>query len=291
MIKFVNAKLNLGLDIVRKREDGYHDLETIFYPLGIHNGTPENPEPFCDILEITPASETEFIFKGRKVDCPLEKNLVYKAWKIFNYEFEAKSGTSLPAFRIRLEKNLPDGAGLGGGSADASFTLTMLNDLTGTLFSDCDIEAMALKLGADCPFFIKNRPCFAQGVGERLTPVDIDLSGWWCVLVKPDISISTKEAFTGVVPAKPVESLTKIIELPVSEWQGRMKNDFESSLFPAHQELADLKMRMIGAGAEYAAMSGSGSTIFGLFTSEMRANEAIIQFNKDAGVNTYLCML
>lgn len=262
MIKFVNAKLNLGLNIVRKREDGYHDLETIFYPVGLHNGTPENPEPFCDILEITPAEKTEFIFTGRKVDCPLEKNLVYKAWKIFHEEYP-----DLGEYLIALEKHLPDGAGLGGGSADAAFVLRMLNELEGNPFDCKKLSDMALRLGADCPFFLYNKPCFAEGVGERLQPVDLDLSGKWCLLVKPDLSISTKEAFAGVTPASPEQRLTKIASLPLEEWQGIMKNDFESSLFPNHIELSRIHDFLLSSGALFVAMSGSGSTVFGLYDS------------------------
>ncbi|MDE6637020.1 MAG: 4-(cytidine 5'-diphospho)-2-C-methyl-D-erythritol kinase, partial [Muribaculaceae bacterium] len=173
MVKFINAKLNLGLNIVRKREDGYHDLETVFYPIGVHNGTPENPEPFCDILEIIPSEKTEFVFTGREVDCPLEKNLVYKAWKIFKDNYP-----ELKDYKIHLEKHLPDGAGLGGGSADASGVLLMLNELSGNPFKNEELLEMALCLGADCPFFILNRPCYAEGVGEILEPIDLDLSGW-----------------------------------------------------------------------------------------------------------------
>lgn len=260
MIKFINAKLNLGLNIVRKRPDGYHDLETVFYPVGKYNGTPENPEPFCDILEITPSEKTEFCFTGREVDCPLEKNLVYKAWKLFKDEFR-----ELDDYVITLEKHLPDGAGLGGGSADASAVLTMLNELSGFPFSMEKLAEMALRLGADCPFFIYDRPCYAEGVGEKLEPIDLDLSGWWCVLVKPEISISTKEAFAGVTPGCPEIPLTEIIKLEVEEWQGKMVNDFESSLFPNHLDLAIIKDSLIAMGATYAAMSGSGSTVFGLF--------------------------
>lgn len=266
MIKFVNAKLNLGLNIVRKREDGYHDLETVFYPVGKYNGTPENPEPFCDILEITPANKTEFRFTGRKVDCPLEKNLVYKAWKLFKEMFP-----ELGEYLIILEKHLPDGAGLGGGSADASAVLCMLNELSGNPFNKEELAAMALKLGADCPFFIYNTPCYAEGVGERLTPIDLDLSGWWCLLVKPDISISTKEAFAGVKPEKLSTSLKYIVELNVEEWQGKMVNDFEASLFPNHIDLPVIHDILIVHGAEYVAMSGSGSTVFGLFRTKEEA--------------------
>lgn len=269
MIKFVNAKLNLGLNIVRKRPDGYHELETLFYPVGKHNGTPVNPEPFCDILEITPAEKTEFLFSGRKVDCALEKNLVYKAWKAFKENYP-----ELPEYRIQLEKHLPDGAGLGGGSADASAVLCMLNELCGYPFDDGQLAEMALKLGADCPFFIYNRPCYAEGVGERLELSDVDLSGWWCLLVKPEVSISTKEAFAGVIPGKPEHSLRETMKLPVEEWQGRMVNDFEGSLFPHHKVLSYIKDKLYGMGASYAAMSGSGSTVFGLFRRKEEAEEA-----------------
>lgn len=273
MIKFVNAKLNLGLNIVNRRTDGYHDLETVFYPIGLFNGTPQNPESFCDILEITPADATEFIFSGRQVDCPLEKNLVYRAWKLFKDNF-----VELPEYSIRLEKHLPDGAGLGGGSADATFTLRMLNELSDSPFSDELLEAMALKLGADCPVFVRNRPCYAEGVGEKMQPIGLDLSGWWCALIKPDLSISTKEAFAGVTPRHPDLNLKDIVRLPVEEWNGLMKNDFEESLFPNHPLLAEIKGKMLAMGASYAAMSGSGSTIFGLFPSHEAARNALSHF-------------
>lgn len=269
MIRFVNAKLNLGLNIVRKRADGYHELETLFYPVGRYNGTPENPEPFCDILEITPAEKTEFVFSGRVVDCPLEKNLVYKAWRIFKENYP-----ELPEYCIHLEKHLPDGAGLGGGSADASAVLCMLNELCGSPYNDGQLAEMALKLGADCPFFIYNKPCYAEGVGERLEPADVDLSGWWCLLVKPEVSISTKEAFAGVTPGAPEFSLQETMQSPPEEWQGKMINDFEGSLFPNHTVLSDIKEALLDLGAVYASMSGSGSTVFGLFRSKDEADDA-----------------
>ena len=273
MIKFVNAKLNLGLNIVRRRPDGYHDLETVFYPVGLYNGTPDNPEPFCDILEITPAESTEFVFMGRTVDCPLEKNLVYKAWKTFREEYP-----SLAEYRICLEKHLPDGAGLGGGSADAGFVLRILNELSGFPFSDSRLAEMALRLGADCPFFVYNRPLFAKGVGEIMSPVGLDLSGWWCALVKPELSVSTREAFAGVSPAEPSHSLRDIVELKVEEWNGIMVNDFEASLFPNHPVLSDIKNSLLARGASYASMSGSGSTVFGLFHVREAALDAIKGF-------------
>lgn len=275
MIKFISAKLNLGLNIVRKRPDGYHDLQTIFYPVGKYNGTPVNPEPFCDILEITPAESTEFIFTGREVDCPMEKNLVYRAWRIFKDNYP-----DLPNCSIHLEKHLPDGAGLGGGSADASAVLCALNEMSGFPFTDAQLMEMALKLGADCPFFICNRPCYAEGVGELLETVDLDLSGWWCLLVKPAISISTKEAFAGVTPGQPEFSLKETIKLLPEDWQGRMINDFEGSVFPNHTVLREIKESLLGKGAVYASMSGSGSTIFGLFRSKEEAEEARKSFGK-----------
>lgn len=283
MIKFVNAKLNLGLNIVGRRADGYHDLETLFYPVGIYNGTPQNPEPFCDILEITSSVSTEFIFTGRQVDCLLEKNLVYKAWHLFKENYP-----DLKEYAIRLDKHLPDGAGLGGGSADATFTLRMLNELSGNPFSDTKLAEMALRLGADCPFFVYNSPCFAQGVGDRLTPARLNLSGWWALLVKPDISVSTKEAFTGVVPARPAHPVTEIAELPVEEWNGLMVNDFEASIFPNHIILSIIKENLLAHGAVYASMSGSGSTVFGLF----KCREAALKVKGEfSGHYTALCLL
>lgn len=283
MIRFVNAKLNLGLNIVRKREDGYHDLATVFYPVGKYNGTPENPDAFCDIIEITPAETTEFIFTGRDVNCPLEKNLVFKAWKIFKENYPA-----LREYTIRLEKHLPDGAGLGGGSADATFVLAMLNEMNGNPFSEKQLAEMALKLGADCPFFVYNRPCYAEGVGDRLEPIGLDLSGWWCALVKPDLSISTREAFAGVKPVQPEMSPVEIVKAPVEEWNGLLKNDFEDSLFPNHPVLREIKKELLDSGAAYAAMSGSGSTIFGLFADRSAASEVLKRF---PGHFTTLCML
>lgn len=283
MIQFINAKLNLGLNIVSRRPDGYHDLETVFYPVGVHNGTPRNPEPFCDILEISPSASTDFIFTGRTVDCPLEKNLVFKAWRLFKDCFR-----DLPHFSVRLEKHLPDGAGLGGGSADASFVLKSLNQLSGYPFSDFQLADMALRLGADCPFFIYNAPCFATGVGEVLTPCRLDLSGWWALLVKPEVSVSTKEAFAGVVPRRPARSLVDIVRLPVEEWNGLMVNDFEASIFPNHPILSSIKGALLEEGAAFASMSGSGSTVFGLFRDREAAAVAMNQFDD---CFTALCLL
>lgn len=281
MIKFVNAKLNLGLNILRKREDGYHELETFFYPVGIYNGTPCNPEPFCDILEINinNGEKDEYNFSGNHIDCALDKNLVYKAVKLFREAEEThKSNKSLlrdKSVSLWLDKNIPDGAGLGGGSADASFTLQILNQLAGSPFSATDLVRIALKLGADCPFFIENKPVIATGIGEIMRPVNLNLDGWWAVIIKPDIYISTKDAFSGIKPQTPATKIEEIIRYPVDEWEARgLKNDFESNIFEIHPELREIKFRLKTNGAIYASMSGSGSSIFGLFKSKNSAAAA-----------------
>lgn len=271
MIRFVGAKINLGLDIIRKRDDGYHDLQTVFYPIGRSNGTPENPAPFCDILEIHLRENSrgdEFSFSGREIDCPLEKNLVYRAVEAFrkNGGIEGKS------VELCLDKHIPDGAGLGGGSADASATLLMLNELDGTPFGKEQLISMARELGADCPFFIENRPVYAEGIGEKMTPVALDLGGKWLVAVKPDVYVSTREAFAGIRPHEPEKSILDIIATPIEDWENNgLKNDFEPHIFALHPELAEIKASLKEAGALYAAMSGSGSSIFGIFPGHHEA--------------------
>ncbi|MDE5773420.1 MAG: 4-(cytidine 5'-diphospho)-2-C-methyl-D-erythritol kinase [Muribaculaceae bacterium] len=285
MIQFVNAKLNLGLNIVRKREDGYHLLETIFYPVGLYNGTPENPDPFCDILEVIPAGdnvgENRYFWSGRKIDCPLEKNLVYRAAELITEE----TGRY---FDLYLEKYLPDGAGLGGGSADASFTLKALNEISGRTIPDARLKEMALSLGADCPFFIDNIPAYGEGIGEILTPVEQRLKGMWCVIVKPDVYVSTREAFAGITPHPSATSLRDVYSRPVSVWREFMHNDFEESIFPQHPELAVIKQQLYGHGAIYAQMSGSGSSIFGLFDDVRMAKKCREAF---VDLPTYLSLL
>lgn len=288
MIKFVNAKINLGLNIVGKREDGYHNLETVFFPVGIESGMPQQPEAFDDILDIrivkSQNSGCRFQLMGRKIDCAPEKNLVVKATTLFLRSYFDRFGgmEDMGMVELMLDKHLPDGAGLGGGSADASFCLVTLNELTGDRFSKKELAGMALRLGADCPFFIYNTPCFGEGIGEELTPVDIDLKGNWLLLVKPDVYISTKEAFAGIEPRKPKFDLRFLPDLPLSRWRGLVENDFEASVFPAHPELGEVKEMMYSGGAAYASMSGSGSSIYGIFTEK----EAAMKM-RDAFMSTY----
>lgn len=285
MIKFVNAKINLGLNIVRKREDGYHDLETVFFPVGIESGMPQQPDPFDDVLEVnldkSKPTGCRFQIMGRRIDCAPEKNLVVKATTLFVRSYFEKEGIDdgLGLFNITLDKHLPDGAGLGGGSADAAFTLTSLNEILGEPFSQNELLALAARLGADCPFFILNTPAFAEGIGEILNPVDIDLKGKWLLIVKPPVYVSTKEAFAGITPRRPAFDLRFLQYLPLEEWKGKVVNDFEESIFPTNPILRQVKEGMYDRGAVYASMSGSGSSIYGIFSDEDCARTAHERFD------------
>ncbi len=275
MIEFVNAKINIGLQIVGKREDGYHNLQTVFYPIGKYSGLSSNPTEFCDVIEATCGNgkDMRFVFTGRRVDCPDENNLVCKAAKLYREYNGFGDGIT-----ICLDKHLPDGAGLGGGSADAAFTLKVLAQLqsneTGSAPLEEDLARMALKLGADCPFFIFNRPMLGEGIGERLTDIAIDLRGFWLVVIKPDIFISTKEAFAGIKPKRGTFDLRELPTLPIEKWQGVIKNDFENSLFPSYPILREIKDKLLAAGASYASMSGSGSSIYGIFRDREQGESA-----------------
>lgn len=284
MIAFVNAKINIGLDITARRSDGYHDLSTVFYPVGVHSGEPDNPDSFADALEIVERApemsegaaygSDSFLMLGRKVDCPLEKNLVVKAANLFHRCIRARGLEPLPPLLVTLQKHLPDGAGLGGGSADASFTLRMLNDMAGNPFSRGELVDMAAGLGADCPFFIYNECCYASGIGERLEPLPLDLRGKWLAVVKPPLYVSTAEAFAGVTPKASDFDLRQLPGLPIREWRGVVRNDFETSLFPRYPELPRIKSALYEAGALFALMSGSGSSVYGIFDNKADAEAA-----------------
>lgn len=292
MIQFINAKINLGLYITSRRTDGYHNLQTVFYPIGLHNGTDKNPQPFCDILEITPIQRSgkegyfDFLFTGNKIDCPLQKNLVVKAAMKF---LDARSGKLNSAYKIHLEKHIPDGAGLGGGSADCAFTLRILNTLEREPFSKSELQSMAAELGADCPFFIINKPCYAEGIGEQLQDIDLSLKEKWCVIVKPDVYVSTREAFGGITPRQPDTKLVDAIRMPMAEWKNYIHNQFEDTIFKIHPELRHIKDSLYAHRAEYAAMSGSGSSLFGIFDDKESAQNAAETFSKTC--YTTICML
>ena len=250
MICFPNAKINLGLQVVSQKPDGYHNIETIFYPI-----------PFCDALEIvlSESNETTFIQTGILVDGNTNDNLVMKAFRLLEKDFD------LPKIAIYLRKQIPFGAGLGGGSADAAFMLKLLNDFAGLGLSVEELEKYAGQLGADCPFFIRNSPVFAEGIGNIFTPVDISLRDYYLVLINPDIHISTKEAYSGINPKQPTSRLTEIIRLPVGEWKNYMVNDFEEGTFASYPIIGEIKQSLYDLGAIYSSMSGSGSSIFGIF--------------------------
>ncbi|WP_462248113.1 4-(cytidine 5'-diphospho)-2-C-methyl-D-erythritol kinase [Ekhidna sp.] len=248
MISFPNAKINLGLSIISKREDGYHNIESCFYPI-----------PWHDSLEVIEAAS--FAFKSYGLDIPGDSasNLCVKAYEIL------KANHSIPPVEIHLLKNIPMGAGLGGGSADGAFTLKMLNELFKLSLSAEQLEAYALELGSDCPFFIKNQPVIASSRGENLQTIDINLSNYYLAIHNPGIHVSTKEAYSGVTPQNPSTSISELVQKPISTWKDHLVNDFEASIFPNHPSIAKLKQDMYDAGAVYASMTGSGSTVFGLF--------------------------
>ena len=252
MITFPNAKINLGLNIVSKRPDGYHDIETVFYPVGIK-----------DALEMvkTAADDTTLVVSGMTVTADAEKNLVMKACRRMQQRY------GLPPVSIFLHKAIPFGAGLGGGSSDAAHMLLMLRDYFQLPLSDDELAAEAAALGADCPFFIYNKPLMAKGIGNEFSPVSLSLKGYYLVLVKPEVVVSTADAYAQVVPELPEIPISELIARPVEEWRGTLVNDFEKSVFPAYPQIAMIKQLLYDNGAVYASMSGSGASVFGLFTS------------------------
>lgn len=254
MITFPNCKINLGLRILRKRNDGYHDLETIFYPL-----------PFYDIVELIPSAEAglAFTISGNIPDGLPADNLCVKAWELLKKKFPSITGGQL-----HLHKSIPSGAGLGGGSADAAFTLQLINKQFRLGLSAQELIHLALQLGSDAPFFIVNQPCYATSRGEELTPVQVDLSGYQLILVNPGIHVATGKAFTGITPAVPTTSVQTIIEQPLSTWKNELINDFEAIVFKQYPAIQFIKEELYKQGAIYASMSGSGSTVYGLFDTD-----------------------
>ncbi len=256
MLAFPNAKINLGLHITRKRPDGFHDLETIFYPVS----------QVRDVLEMVPAKSAEegkgnFFQSGLPVGGEESHNLVRRALDLMNDRFPGK----VPVLDIYLHKAIPMGAGLGGGSADAAFALKMINDYCSLGLEEEDLEPLALQLGSDCPFFIRNTPQFATGRGEKMEPITIDLSEYRIEIVYPDVHVSTRAAFSRIIPKTPVFDLRCLPDVPVEEWRKVLRNDFEESVFVQFPEIAAAKEKMYADGAIYTSMSGSGSAVFGVF--------------------------
>jgi 4-diphosphocytidyl-2-C-methyl-D-erythritol kinase len=254
MIRFPNCKINLGLRILERLPDGYHRLETIFYPLGL-----------SDILEINPSNSaiTHLTITGIEVQGQPTDNLCYQAWEMLNKEY------GIPAVEMHLHKIIPTGAGLGGGSSDAAFTLAMLNDLFEIGITNEKMYSLALRLGMDCPYFLLNTPALGTSKGEILTPASIDLKGIHIVVVKPEIHISTAEAYSGVIPRLRNKSLSVLMQQPVGNWKHSLVNDFEESVFRKYPEIARIKDKLYENGALYASMSGSGSAVYGLFSEKV----------------------
>ena len=277
---FPNCKINIGLRVVRKREDGYHDLETIFYPVyGLH-----------DELEVEIADEFAFVQEGLTVDCSPTDNLIYKTYARMRDHYP-----QIENVKITFKKNIPFGAGLGGGSSDAAHTAIALNEIFSLGLTKEQLAAEVRPLGADCPFFIYNTPCYAEGIGDALSPISLDLSGLRLVMIKPNCGVSTKEAYAGIVRHPEVEGQIKqaLVEgKALTDMCPLLINDFEQTVFPIHPEIATIKKRLQDAGALYAAMSGSGSTVFGLFaTPSSTILHHTTQYNPEGRTDTQLRLL
>jgi 4-diphosphocytidyl-2-C-methyl-D-erythritol kinase len=260
MICFPTAKINLGLRITDKRPDGFHNLETIYYPIGLK-----------DALEIVPSTENtdyQLIVSGIPLDANLENNLVTKAFRLLQQSYPIKPVTAY------LYKAIPSGAGLGGGSSDAAFMLKLVSDAQQLNASQQELERLASVLGSDCPFFIGNRAVFASGTGNVFEPTTVSLEGWQLVLIKPDVKVSTAEAYASVKPEHPEQSLNNLIRLPVNDWKKGIINDFETYVFKKYPVVGTIKQQLYDKGAVYASMTGSGSAVYGLF-------EQPVDFRKD----------
>ncbi len=248
MIIFPRAKLNLGLNIVEKRSDGYHNLETVFYPIDIH-----------DTLEVEPSDSLQLQLSGVPLEGEISKNLVVRAWQLLKNDYP------VPPVNIRLHKEIPSQAGMGGGSSDGAFMLRLLNDLFHLDLSKDDLRQKATLLGADCPFFITDHPAYAEGIGEQLIPITLDLNHYHLLIVKPPVAVSTREAFAHIKPRQTEIKCRDIVQQDIRTWRGLLKNDFEDSIFPQYPRLKEIKQQIYKQGALYAAMTGSGSSLYGFF--------------------------
>jgi 4-diphosphocytidyl-2-C-methyl-D-erythritol kinase len=260
MLCFPNCKINIGLYVTRKREDGYHDIETVFYPVHMR-----------DRLEAVPAAESDLLMSGLEVAGNPEDNLVWKAYQLLQKSYPDK----VPELEIYLHKAIPMGAGLGGGSADGAFMLRMLNKECELGLSDEELIQLALQLGSDCPFFILNKPQFATGRGEVMLDVPVDLSGYSMQLVMPQVHVSTGKAFSMLLPKAAAFDLRALHKLSIQEWKDKVQNDFEPAVFQMHPELKAIKEQLYAQGAIYAAMSGTGSTVYGIFPKGVRAEISV----------------
>jgi 4-diphosphocytidyl-2-C-methyl-D-erythritol kinase len=252
MIDFPNSKINIGLRVLSRRQDSYHDLETLFYPVALR-----------DALEVHPSSSFDLKVTGLAVKGDVNDNLCARAYHLLRQDHP-----TLPALKIWLHKQIPLGSGLGGGSADGAFALKLIRDQCGLCLSDQELLGYAARLGSDCPFFIRNAPCFATGRGETLEPADLDLSSYCLVLVHPAVSISTAWAFSRIAAGGQPGLLKEILAQPIQSWKNLLQNDFEGPVFESHPDLAIIKEKLYESGALYASMTGSGSTLYGIFAQQ-----------------------
>ena len=267
MLVFPNAKINIGLNIVEKRADGFHNITSCFYPVG-----------WSDALEIIPADTFSFQSDGTTIPGKESDNLCIKAYHMMAADY------SLPPVSVHLLKTIPIGAGLGGGSSDAAFTIKALNQLFGLEISLEKQQDYARRLGSDCAFFIQNKPVFAFGKGDQFEPAELSLKGKWILMVNPGIHISTVEAYAGVKPGNPESDLRNLLKEPITSWKSTVKNDFEVMLFKKYPLLEDIKQSVYDSGALYAAMSGSGSTLYGIFEKEIDHSDRFSRFNIWQGI-------
>ena len=253
MVVFPCSKINLGLNIVERRSDGYHNLETVFYPIPLHDN--------LEVISVKNATQ-DYLWHTTRLEIEGEddNNLVVKVFRLLKEEF-----SQIPSVEIWLHKRIPSGAGLGGGSSDAAYMMRLLNEKYDLKMTDEDIEYRLSRLGADCPFFYHSRPAYATGIGDQLLPIDFDLAGYTLVLVKPDVHVSTREAYSLVHPKPSSQSLLFALSQPIETWRETVKNDFEFSVFKQYPAIAAIKQTLYDMGAVYASMSGSGSSVFGLF--------------------------
>ncbi|SFG75217.1 4-(cytidine 5'-diphospho)-2-C-methyl-D-erythritol kinase [Pedobacter insulae] len=256
MLAFANAKINLGLNLTEKRSDGFHNLETIFYPVKIN-----------DVIELVDSEETLCIIKGIEIPGNVDENICLKAFKVLQKDF------NLPHQKLILLKNIPVGAGLGGGSSDAAFLIKLVNEKFNLSLSKSQMERYARSLGADCAFFIKNEPVFAYAKGDEFEDMELRLTNHFLVLVKPPIHVSTASAYADVKVRQPITSLKKLIHLPLKDWRAHIFNDFEPSVFAKHPQIEEIKAKLYDADATFALMSGSGSSVFGIFENPVKLQE------------------
>lgn len=256
MILRANCKINIGLDVLRRREDGFHDLCTVMFPV----------RELYDTVKVEPSEDLTFAQTGITIDCPVEKNLCIRAARLMQKCYGVGN------VAITLDKRVPFGAGLGGGSSDATAVIVAMNEIFNLNLTEDELIARAAEIGSDTAFFVRNTAQLCTGRGEIMSPISLPLSGLWLAVVKPDEGVSTAEAYSGVKPCVPEVSLEQLLTQPIDQWQGRVKNDFESHIFEAHPLLGHIKQQLLDAGALYASMSGSGSALFGIFSERPELN-------------------